>query len=259
MSRTPPVDRVGAYRDALRRLRSHQKTSKGAPAYSRFINRRLGRQFAALAFSLGMTPNQVTSLSAVCTFSAILAIPFAGASFLHGAAISAGLLLGYGLDSADGQLARLRGGGSPAGEWLDHVLDSIKTATIHIAVLLHLYRRDTVDEVYLLVPLSFAVVANVWFFTVILTGQLRERRPPLAEGESAALPAPVLRSILVLPTDYGLLCLIFVVLSMTSVFLSLYGLLLAGCLLFLVAALPTWFREMQRLGSPVPPVERSLT
>lgn len=250
MTRRSSIGGTSAYREALARLSSHQKTDKGAPAYSRFVNRRLGRRLAALAFALGMTPNQVTVVSSAFTVAAIVGIPFVGTSFLNGFLISAGLLLGYALDSADGQLARLRGGGSPAGEWLDHVLDSVKSATIHVAVLLHLVRREAVDEVLLLVPLLFSVVANVWFFTVILTGQLRERHGDTAAPPPGAVRAPVLRSLAALPTDYGLLCVVFVVLTITPVFLTLYGLLLAGTVLFLLAALPTWFREMQALRRP---------
>ncbi len=255
MTGTTAVEGQSAYRAALQRLSSHQKTSKGAPAYSRFLNRRLGRQLAAVAFALGLTPNQVTALSALCTFSGIVAIPFAGAHAWHGLAIAAALLLGYGLDSADGQLARLRASGSPAGEWLDHVLDSGKTASIHLAVLLHLHGRG-IDDERLLLPLAFAVVGNVWFFAVILTGQLREHYASRVLAEKGDLPAPVLRSLLVLPTDYGVLCLVFLVLTATSLFLWAYGLLLLGCVLFLVAALPTWFREMRALPGRAPVAER---
>jgi phosphatidylglycerophosphate synthase len=43
------------------------------------------------------------------------------------------LVLGYALDAADGQLARLRGGGSSLGEWLDHMIDSAKVVGPHLA------------------------------------------------------------------------------------------------------------------------------
>ena len=59
---------------------------------------------------------------------------------MTGVVVSLLLILGYALDSADGQLARLLGGGTPEGEWLDHVIDSAKLATIHLAVLVSLYR-----------------------------------------------------------------------------------------------------------------------
>ncbi len=53
---------------ALAKTSGVQKTSKGAPAYSRFINRRLGRYLAAGAFALRMTPNQVTFVSAMFSY-----------------------------------------------------------------------------------------------------------------------------------------------------------------------------------------------
>ena len=53
--------------DTIRRLSAAQKGAQGAPAYSRFVNRKLGRVLAALAFHARLTPNAVTGLSAVCT------------------------------------------------------------------------------------------------------------------------------------------------------------------------------------------------
>ena len=57
------------------------------------------------------------------------------------------LVVGYAFDAADGQLARLRGGGIIAGEWLDHMVDAIKVASLHLAVLVGLYRFDAVPDV----------------------------------------------------------------------------------------------------------------
>ncbi|MFP3386663.1 CDP-alcohol phosphatidyltransferase family protein, partial [Tritonibacter sp. SIMBA_163] len=82
--------------------------------------------------------------------------------------------VGYAFDSADGQLARLRGGGTPAGEWLDHVVDSIKTTALHLAVLIGWYRHyDVTDVRLLLIPIGFTLVASVFFFVQIVTDQLR--------------------------------------------------------------------------------------
>ncbi len=66
------------FRAALNRTGDVQKTSKGAPAYSRYINRRLGRYLAAAAYALHMTPNQVTLVSATFSYGAIAAIALAG-------------------------------------------------------------------------------------------------------------------------------------------------------------------------------------
>ena len=80
------------------------------------------------------------------------------------------LMLGYALDSADGQLARLRHGGSKAGEWLDHVADAIKLSTLHGAVAIGLFRSGRLaDPALLLLPLAYGAVQNVYFFTYILT------------------------------------------------------------------------------------------
>jgi hypothetical protein len=62
------ADGLGA---TLRRLSGAQKGAAGAPAYSRFVNRRLGRFLAALAFHAGLTPNAVTGISAAFTATGI--------------------------------------------------------------------------------------------------------------------------------------------------------------------------------------------
>jgi ABC-type uncharacterized transport system permease subunit len=49
----------------VRRLAGAQKPpAKGSPAYSRFVNRKIGRVLAAGAFHAGLTPNHVTFISA---------------------------------------------------------------------------------------------------------------------------------------------------------------------------------------------------
>ena len=63
-------------------------------------------------------------------------------------------MFGYALDSADGQVARLTGGGSLLGEWLDHMIDSTKIAALHLAVLLHACRHTDLPAGWLLVPLG---------------------------------------------------------------------------------------------------------
>jgi phosphatidylglycerophosphate synthase len=231
-----------------------QKTAKGAPAYSRFVNRRIGRYFAALAFAWGRTPNQVTALSAVFTFSGIAIVALFQPTALLSLTVCLALVVGYALDSADGQLARLRGSGSAAGEWLDHVVDSVKTSTIHAAVLICMFRWfDLTTSTPLLIPLAFGAVAVVWFFAVLLTDQLRRAHSSRSGTPmpTASTAAPLLRSLLVLPTDYGVLCLVFATLAWHSLFLVCYSVLLLGCTLFLAAALPTWYREMASFSSSV--------
>lgn len=244
------------YRDAVSRLSRAQKTAaRGAPAYSRFVNRRLGRYLAAAAFGLGLTPNAVTAISAVFTFTGIgllLAIP---PSWVLGVAVSLCLVVGYALDSADGQLARLTGTGSPAGEWLDHMVDSVKTSVLPLALLVALYRFEAVDQGWLLVPLGSAVVAAVLFFSMILTEQLRRQRGVVSLADDSAGPS-WLRSVLVVPMDYGVLCLSFLIYGATPLFMALYTAIFAATAAFLAMASVKWFRELQAIygtSSATPP------
>jgi phosphatidylglycerophosphate synthase len=235
-------------REAMTRLKSAQKPSKGAPAYSRFVNRRAGRVLAAMAYRLGMTPNMVTAVSALFSFAAIALLTVGEPSWTMGILVTLGLVIGYALDSADGQLARLRGGGTPSGEWLDHMVDATKITSLHLAVLISAYRFFGLpSEAWLLIPIGFTVVANVSFFGMILNEQLqrghaRETGTPVQTGKASTL-----RSLLVLPTDYGLLCLVFVLLGSPAVFLGAYGLLFAGSAGYLLLAVVKWFRVMKGL------------
>ena len=130
-----PAEDSRSISSAMSRLKQAQKSSKGAPIYSVAINRPVGRLFAAVAFRLGMTPNQVTAVSATFTFVGIAVLAVAPPYWWVGVLVSVLLAIGYALDSADGQLARLRGGGSLTGEWLDHIVDSAKELSLHLAVL----------------------------------------------------------------------------------------------------------------------------
>lgn len=240
-----------SFRQSLHTLKSRQKSGKGAPAYSRFVNRRLGRYLAAAAYQAGLTPNAVTALSALCSSAAITLLAYLPASIPSAIAVTAGLVLGYALDAADGQLARLRGGGSRSGEWLDHMVDAAKISSLHLAVLICLYRSGELPSAaWLLVPIGFTVVAAVSFFGMILNDQLR-RVSGLASGQDAATDpnraASTLRSLLVLPTDYGVLCLIFLLLGWPIVFYSAYGVLFVGSAGYLLLACVKWFRDMRAL------------
>jgi phosphatidylglycerophosphate synthase len=236
-------------RQTIGALGSAQKSGKGAPAYSRFINRRLGRLLAAVAFHLGLSPDAVTAISAAWTFSGIALLALVEPSWGLGPAVSACLVLGYAFDAADGQLARLRGGGSPAGEWLDHMVDCLKISSLHLAVAVGMYRFEPLERgPALLVPLGFTIVASVHFFADILNEQLRRRYAP-STPMVAAPSASVLRSLIVIPTDYGLLCLIFLLLGDPAVFFLAYTVLFALTALYLALASGKWFRDMKKLDA----------
>lgn len=236
---------VEAYRSLGNAQKGH---ARGAPAYSVYINRRLGRVFAALAHRAGLTPNQVSVLSAVHTFVAIGLIAFAPVSGGVGLLIALLLVLGYAWDSADGQVARLRGGGSPQGEWLDHFIDTVKISALHLAVLVGLHRVMPSDSSWeLVIPLVFSVAATTTFTAMLLNDLLKGKHAVASTHERGG--GTLVRSLLVLPTDFGLVCLVFVLWGWTPIFLAVYGLLAAVAVAFLVMAAAKWFREMGSLGA----------
>jgi phosphatidylglycerophosphate synthase len=241
----PVVTGRPRYRETVRRMGGAQKSSKGGPAYSVYVNRRFGRWAAAAAFTVGLTPNAVTAISATFSFAAIVVIALVSG---WAAAIAAPLLaVGYFLDAADGQLARLRGGGSPAGEWLDHMVDSVKITTLHLAVLIHLWRFTDVDRGWLLVPMGFVVVAVTLFFAQLLNEQLRRN----ARTTDAAAPiekASPVSALLKLPHDYGVLCWIFLLLGDATAFLAAYTFLFVFNAGYLALALFKWYRDMRALS-----------
>jgi phosphatidylglycerophosphate synthase len=237
-----------SYTSTLTRLKGAQKgAARSAPAYSRFVNRRLGRYLAAWAYGRGLSPNQVTGVSAAFTFTGIALLALVQPSWWLGVTISLLFVLGYAFDSADGQVARLTGTGSPAGEWLDHVVDATKIVAQPLALAVSFYRFGTETDAWLLVPLLNAVVGSVLFFAMILTEQLR-RAQGVTSKASEGGRLPWLRSLLVLPTDYGVLCLSFLLLGATTAFSWVYAAITAGLLGFVVLALPKWFREIAALG-----------
>lgn len=245
---TTPV----GFRASLEALGGAQKSAKGAPAYSRWVNRRMGRWAAAAAHVAGLRPNHVTLVSALLTFTAlglVLAVrPTPGVSV----AVGLLLVLGYALDAADGQLARLQGSGTVAGEWLDHVVDAVKTSSLHLVVLVALVRLD-VPRAWLVVPLVFQVAASVHFFTMMLNDHLRRQRfGVIGSLTTERGTSSVAYSLAVLPTDYGLLCLALGLVGWPVAFLPVYTLLAAATTGFVALALPRWYREMsaQRADRP---------
>jgi phosphatidylglycerophosphate synthase len=243
-----PVRPAGeGLRATVARLSAAQKGAAGAPAYSRFVNRKLGRLFAAVAFHAGLTPNAVTGISAAFTATGIALLALVPPSVPMGVAVAGCLVLGYALDAADGQLARLRGGGSPAGEWLDHMVDAAKASSLHLAVLIGLYRFETVDGWLLLVPLGYCVVDAVTYFGTMLNEALRAQHGVATRAARTGQRVGVGRSLLTLPTDYGLLACVFVLFGAPSLFVPTYTVLFLAAAAFLALASVKWFREMGRL------------
>lgn len=237
-----------AFRATMLRLRTAQKGhARGAPAYSVYINRRIGRVLAALAYRWGLSPNQVTAVSAVHTFAAIVLLATVPISWWLGLVVALLLVLGYAWDSADGQVARLQGGGSIAGEWLDHFVDALKISSLHLAVVIGLFRfAPQIPDVFLLIPLGFSAVATTTFFGMLLNDLLKGARGvPSTHARGGGTFG---RSMMLVPTDFGLICVAFVLWGAPVMFLTLYTALFAFNAAFLALAAVKWFREMRRVG-----------
>jgi phosphatidylglycerophosphate synthase len=231
---------------AYEELSQAQKPSRGVSLYSRWINRPLGRFLAAAGAAVGVSPNAVTAISAVMTLSAVVLIALLPPSVLSGLAITALIVLGYALDSADGQLARLTRRGSPAGEWFDHVVDAGKFVCLHSAVLIGVYRHFDVDRTWLFVILAYQLLAVV----IQAGGILRELLGRLNAGQKA--PAAAGRwasSIALLIADTGVFGLIFLTWSWPQLFLPVYGALFVGNALVGGLLLGKWMRELLHLGA----------
>ncbi|MEU3275822.1 CDP-alcohol phosphatidyltransferase family protein [Streptomyces antibioticus] len=230
------------FAEVLRQLSAAQKPAKGASLYTRFVNRPAGRLLAAVAYRAGATPNQLTVLGALFTFPALAAVALVPPGPTLAVCVAASLAVGFALDAADGQLARGQRSGSASGEWLDHVLDCVKIVALHLVVLVSFYRFFTLPSpVFLLAPMVFQLAAVVIFFAGILTEKLKRRIP----GEATPASPPALRSVLLLPVDYGLTCVSFLFLGRQDVFLAVYCALLAAHVLFMAAFLVKWYRELR--------------
>ncbi|MFH8437927.1 CDP-alcohol phosphatidyltransferase family protein [Streptomyces sp. NPDC018007] len=241
---------MGSTGTVLRELRGAQKSAKGVSLYSRYVNRPAGRVLAAGACRAGMTPHQVTLASALFTYGALAAVALVEPSWTLAVLVYAALVVGFALDSADGQLARLTGRGGPDGEWLDHVVDCGKLLLVHTAVLVSFYRFGQLpSDAWLLLPLGFQLAAVVTFCAGLLREQLG-RAAVSARGPSWAVPAAPAsrtRAVALLPADYGVFCLVFLLLGAPGAFRTGYAVLAVVHTLFLAAFLAKWFRELKAL------------
>lgn len=220
---------------ARRRLAQAQKSSAAVAAYLRYVNRPLGGRLACLAYALRLTPSQVSLLSMLASTIGFLVLAVAPSVWITGLVAAIVTAFGYALDSADGQLARIRGGGTPAGEWLDHVLDMVKTVLLHSCVLIALYRNFDLDAAWLLVPLVFLLAQGTQFFAVMLRDALRMQRG--LSRQPASTHNSVRSALVLLPFDHGTLCWSFALLGWPAGFLGVYTALAVVSTLFAARAL----------------------
>lgn len=215
-----------SFSQTLAHLNAAQKPGDGVPAYTRWVNRRVARVFAASAVALGIGPNGVTFISAAVSTVGIILMWVFPPSILLGIVVALCLALGYALDSADGQVARVTGASSPAGEWLDHVVDSIRTPLIHASVIASLILHPGAWpnwNWFWVLPLAYMILTAGQFMSQILAEQLRK-----THGAKGPATGGALRSFINLHTDAGTLCWIFIFWGFGAFFCIVYILLFAA-------------------------------
>lgn len=226
---------AASYRQNVAALASRQKSGHAVPPYTRYVNRPVGRRLAAAAALARLTPNQVTGLSMLASYLGMAVLCMVPPHPVGGIVVGLLMVLGYALDSADGQLARLQGRGGPAGEWVDHVSDQARTVSLHMAVLIWLYRFVDAPAWVFLLPMVWTVVVSTRFLSQILAEQFRRSGAARAHDQAADVGANR-RAMLQLPSDNGVICLIFLLVGWPRVFIAAYGvLLLANSALMLMS------------------------
>jgi phosphatidylglycerophosphate synthase len=237
---------LGSYQSNLAALRSAQKPPRGTAAYSRHVNRPVARRVAAFVRQFGLTPNQATAISATLSGAGLLLLALRPPSVLLGIVVALLLAAGYVMDSVDGQLARLSGTGSLSGEMLDHTVDCVKTLVLHLAVLISFFRFPPVDQdAVLLIPIGFQIVDMISFFglvTMPLLRKLHDAKALIPTGTTSEHP---LRRWILLPTDYGTFCWMFVLLGWPLLFLVAYTAMFVINAAVLVPVLIKWSRELR--------------
>jgi phosphatidylglycerophosphate synthase len=234
------------FAEGLEALKSAQKPSAGTGLYSRLVNRPVGRVLGAVAMSIGLSPNGISLVSAAFSFAGIALIAFATPSLGVGLGIAALLVFGYALDSSDGQVARVTGRGSLLGEWLDHMIDATKLISLHAAVCWSALHHADNPLAWAAVALLYGIVLSVLFFGMILTDQLR-RAAGVPKQAAASRSSDLLRALAVLPLDYGVLSLVFLLFGAPSVFYPVYGILCAANLVLLGVAVSGWVGQLRSI------------
>jgi len=240
---------AGNYRE----LKHSQKKGYGTPLYTRYVNRKLGQILASIFAYWNISPNTITVISGIFTFSAyisFLLIPelkLSTAIFLYIV-----LVIGYGLDSADGLVSRLQQKQSGMGEWLDHTFDAIKIPLGHGVAFLLVLNQVEIEKVVQLLLLLILTSASALFLSNILKSKLMiintlNNKQPRGENKHRLRSASIFRSFLLLPLDYGIFMILFLFTPFPDLFFKIYLIWGIGFILFTMLSFLKSGRELNRL------------
>jgi phosphatidylglycerophosphate synthase len=207
-----------------------QEPAPGVTGCTRRVDRPLGRVVAAVAVRRGVGATTVTVVSALLSCAGLVALVGVRPSPASSALVAATLLGAHVLDASDGQVARLTGTTSRAGEWLGDVVDASRQVALHVAVLLAVARFADLPQPALLVPAVLAIAVSTRWVAQVLAERLRTAEAP---GHDAG----TLRSVLPLPlpVDTGVMGVTVALLPWPTTFVAVYS-VLAACAVLLCCA-----------------------
>ena len=100
---------------------------------------------------------------------------------------------------------------------------------------------------WLFVPLAFTAAYVVHFFGMLLTDLLTRVKSAQTGTPAVTTPSSRTLSLLKLPTDYGFLCLSFLLLAVPSAFVVVYTAFALAMLGYTALVLPRWYGRMKHL------------
>lgn len=230
---------MSEFRSRYERLSTAQKVPKGVPAYTLYVNRPIGRMIAA-ASPPWVTPNGLTLTGTLFSYSALVLVWLLPVDRPVMSLVGLLLIIAFFVDSADGQLARLRGGGSSFGGWLDHVLDAGRSAFLHMTVAAYFYRTG--------LTLEKLAVCTLFLISVVLIytgGLLIENVQTRKQSDSVRAGDVLARSLLLLPVDFGILCALFLFLPWPAMFTAGYAVLAVFNVIYGVLYMRKWTKELR--------------
>jgi phosphatidylglycerophosphate synthase len=209
---------------AWRDLVASSKKKKG-PLYTRYVNRNAALPLTWVFWKLGLHPNVVTGISFTVTHLALLMLVLLPTTLPLCVGIWLMLTFGFMLDSSDGQLARVSGRTSKAGEWLDHTLDMAKILNVNMAFSYALIAGTLAADLPLTIPLLAAFVnllsQPTHYFVIIFKDSFLERAGSSRDSTSVANPG-FARNAVMNFADYGLFILMPILIPWPKLFGIVY-------------------------------------
>ena len=216
--------------------------SAGGHAITRLVSQRIGAVLAWLGCRLGLSPNAITLLGALVFLLAACLYAALPAGWPSALACLLLFQLGYGIDCADGQLARATARTSPLGAWLDIACDYFRTIALGAGMAAWIVRSGLSPWAALTAAVLFSSGAAIQLHTVTVLRQVS--RDTRLQTRGLAQRA---REFITGFLDTATVLLVIALLRELAPLLSLYA---AGVGLMYMAM--ATFQALNRLRKPAP-------